>query len=290
MRYQAFMKSKRTSSSLSVFSLQSFTQLDQVCSINLRSVSAVKSGAGASKESASGELFNADSMGVQPSFDDTLININTEIDLFRSMMNKTSREASILIHTGFQYYSYELQRQFLWELCLDLPVLFKRYGWGKAFVRHLYDGCEDFGGNRVMFPEARSTHCVIALPKAGRQVFDLSQEKVIDWGREDNFRFESLCGSFYDEEYRKISIGEFYWRDLVVCEINGKHSILKREDCDLFLKQEEEEEEIYSSRPSIVDHFSNHLRFNPDPPPYGGGLPQGGFPLDQTSSQLTNVS
>ena len=36
----------------------------------------------ASKHSTSGELLNADSMALQPTLDDTLININTEIDLF----------------------------------------------------------------------------------------------------------------------------------------------------------------------------------------------------------------
>ena len=242
MRYKVFMKNKRTSSSLSVFSLQSFTQLDQLSSINLRSVSSVKSGTRASKESTSGELFTVDSMALQTSsFDDTLININREIDLFRSMMNKTSREAEILIYKDLEYYSYQIQRQFLWELCLDVSVLFKRYAWGKAFVRPLDDGYEGFGsGDRILFPEARSTHCVIALPKAGRQVFDVWQKKVIDWGREDNFYFEKLCGSSSDGEDGKISIGEFYWRDLVVCEINEKLSVLKREDCDFFLKQEDE--------------------------------------------------
>ena len=241
MRYQVFMKSKGTTSSLSVFSLQSFTQLDQLSSINLRSVSSVKSGARASKKPTSGELFNADSMALQPTFDPRLININREIDLFRSMMNKTSREAEILIYKDLEYYSYQIQRQFLWELCLDVSVLFKRYGWAKAFVRPLDDGCEDFGsGDRILFPEARSTHCVIALPKAGRQAFDVWQKKVIDWGREDSFYFEKLCGSSSDGEDEQRSIGEFYWRDLVVCQINEKLSVLKREDCDFFLKQEEE--------------------------------------------------
>ena len=246
MRYKAFIRNKRRISSLSnrsIFNLQSFTQLDQASSINLRSVSAVKSGARASKESTSGELFNADSMALQPStFDARLININTEIDCFRSMMNKTSREASILIvDEDFEHHSYELQRQFFWELCLDVPVLFKRYGWGKAFVRPFYDGCEHFGsGDRVIFPEAMSTHRVIALPKAGRQAFDVWEDKIIEWGREDNFYFLRLCGSYPDGEDGKLFIGEFYWRDLIVCEINGKLHALKREDCDLFLKQEEE--------------------------------------------------
>ena len=114
-------------------------------------------------------------MRLQPStFDDTLININTEIDLYRSMINKTSREAGIIaLDKDFECYSYELHRQFLWELCLDVSVLFKRYGWGKAFVRPLDGGCEDFGsGDRVLFPEAKSTHRVIALPRAGVQAFD----------------------------------------------------------------------------------------------------------------------
>ena len=201
-------------------------------------------------------------MALQPTLDDTLININTEIDLFRSMMNKTSREASILKDKAPEYYSYELQRQFLWELCLDVCPLFERHGWGKAFVRPFYDGCEDFGpGDRVIFPEARSTHCVIALPKSGRQAFDVSQNKIIDWGREDNFYFLRLCGSYTDDEDGKRSIGEFYWRDLVVCEINGKLSILKREDCDLFLKQEDHFDQVSSiNRSTSVDHSSN-LRF-----------------------------
>ena len=252
MRYKAFMKSKRTTSSLSVFSLQYFTQLDQLSSINLRSVSAVKSGARASKESTSGELFHADSMAFQPTFDPRLININTEIDIFRSMMNKTSREAEILSYKNLEHYSYELQRQFLWELCLDVSVLFKRYGWGEAFVRPFYDGCEDFGyEDRVIFPEAKSTHCVIALPKAGRQAFDVWQKKRIEWGREDNFYFEKLCGSSPYGKDGKLFIGEFYRRDFVFCRINGKISILKREDCDLFLKQEEEEGEIYREESEI---------------------------------------
>ena len=240
MRHQAFMKNKRTTSSLgAVFSLQSFTQLDQLSSINLRSVSSVKSGAGASKESISGELFNADSMALQPStFDARLININTEIDLFRSMMNKTYREAEILILKRLKFSSYQLQRQFLWELCLDVSVLFKRYGWGKSFVRPLDDGCEDFGsGDRVTFPEAMSTHRVIALPKAGRQAFDFWEDKRIEWGREDNFHFESLCA--YRED-GKISIAELSPRDILVCKINEEGYLLKREDCDLFLKEEEE--------------------------------------------------
>ena len=247
MRYKAFMRDKRTTSSLSnrsIFNLQSFTQLDQASLINLRSVSAVKSRARASKESTSRELFNADSMALQPTFDPRLININTEIDCFRSMMNKTSREAEILLlDKEFEYYSYQLQRQFLWELCLDVPVLFKRYGWGEAFVRPLYDGCEDFGsGDRVLFPEARSTHRVIALPKAGRQAFDVWEDKRIEWVREDSFHFEQLCGSYSRREDGETEtfIGEFYWRDLVSCKINGKLHLLKREDCDLFLKQEEE--------------------------------------------------
>ena len=260
MRYKAFMRNKRTTSSLgAVFSLQSFTQLDQASSINLRSVSAVKSGARASKEPTSGELFNADSMALQPStFDARLININTEIDLFRSMMNKTYREAEILILKRLKFSSYQLQRQFLWELCLDVSVLFKRYGWGKSFVRPLDDGCEDFGsGDRVTFPEAMSTHRVIALPKAGRQAFDFWEDKRIEWGREDNFHFENLCGSYSYREDGDIFIGEVYRRDLVLCRINGKIHALKREDCDLFLKQEEEEEEIYREESEIESEIES---------------------------------
>ena len=211
-------------------------------SSNLRSISSVKSGTGASEQSTSGELFNAGPMRLQPSTFD-LININTEIDLFRSMMNKTWREAvNIVIYEDFEYYSCQIQRQFFWELCIDVSVLFKRYGWGKAFVRPLEDGCEDFGsGDRVLFPEAKSTHSVIALAKAGTQAFDFLEEKTIEWGREDEFHFENLCAASSRRRDGKTEtlFGESLCREFVVCKINGKRSILKREDCDFFLKQEE---------------------------------------------------
>ena len=254
-------------------------------SSNLRSVSSVKSGTGASKEIKSNrnyvpgdlkndgcqstdyrqldsisiestsnpglaggvpELFNADSMALQPStFDPRLININAEIDLFRSMMNKTSREAWIILlqlDEKFEYYSYVIQRQFLWELCIDVSVLFKRYGWGKGFVRPLDGGCEDFGSqDRVLFPEAQSTHCVIALPKAGTQAFDFWENKTIEWGIEDEFHFEKLCGVSSCRRDKTL-FAESLCREFVSCKINGKIAMLKREDCDLFLKQEAEPE------------------------------------------------
>jgi hypothetical protein len=288
------MKNKRTTSSSSVFSLQSLTRSTSVdhfscrCtsykqsmhvsasnlismdwhpsffksiyfvqaflkSSNLRSVSSVKSGTGASEQSMSGQLLNADSMALQSTLNDTLININTEIDLYRSMINKTSREAAIIaLEEDFECYSYELQRQFLWELCLDVSVLFKRYGWGKAFVHPLSGGFEDFGsGERVLFPEANSTHCVIALPKAGAQAFDVWQKKTIQWGIEDEFHFEKLCGTS-SRRNDKTFFGEYLCRDLVSCEINGNFSIFKREDCDLFLKQEE-----HLDRSTSVDQISS---------------------------------
>ena len=284
------MKNKRTTSSSSVFSLQSFTRSNIVdhfsnrCtsvhqtwfrwigvhhfsnpltsgtrstsvdhSSNPRSVSSVKSGAGASEQATSAQLLNADSMALQSTLNATLININTEIDLYRSMINKTSREAAIIaLEEDFECYSYELQRQFFWELCLDVSVLFKRYGWGKAFVQPLSGGCEDFGSqDRVLFPEAKSTHCVIALPKAGAQAFDVWQKKTIQWGIEDEFHFEKLCGAS-SRRNDKTFFGEYLCRDLVSCEINGNFSIFKREDCDLFLKQEE-----HLDRSTLVDQISS---------------------------------
>ena len=266
IRYQVFMRNKRRISSLSnrsIFNLQSFTQLDQLCSINLRSVSAVKSDTGASKESASGELFNPESMPLQPPFDPRLININAEIDLFRSMMNKTSRETSILKDKAPEYHSYELQRQFFWELCLDVCSLGQKYGASKAFVRPLADGYKGFGsGHRIIFPETKSTHRVIALPKSGRQAFDVRRRERIEWGREDNFHFESLCA--YRED-GKISIAELSPRDILVCQINEERYLLKREDCDLFLKEEEE------YRTKLGDPYSEEWwEYIPDEEPRDG--------------------
>ena len=304
------MKNKRTTSSSLVFSLQSFTRstltprrgvpvdhFSRRCtsvhqtwfrstsvdhSLNPRSVSSVKSGAGASEQPISGELLNADSMALQPTLDDTLININTEIDLFRSMMNKTWREAvTIVIYEHFECYTFQIQRQFFWELCIDVSVLFKRYGWGKGFVRPLDGGCEDFGsGDRVLFPEAKSTHCVIALPKAGTQAFDFWEEKTIEWGREDEFQFENLCAasSCRRDGKTETSFDEALCREFVSCEINGKICIFKREDCDFFLKQEE-----HLDRSTLT----------PDPPcgnptlRVGSGVSRG-VPVDQISSPYTS--
>ena len=334
------MKNKRTTPSSSVFSLQSFTrstltprrgvpvdhfsnQLDPYTSVtppvgwgpmhssNLRSVSSVKSGTGASKEPTSNprtppanppyggvrgleggvpELFNADSMALQPTLDDTLININTEIDLFRSMMNKTWREAvTIVIYEHFECYTFQIQRQFFWELCIDVSVLFKRYGWGKGFVRPLDGGCEDFGsGDRVLFPEAKSTHCVIALPKAGRQAFDFWEEKTIEWGREDEFQFENLCAasSCRRDGKTETSFDEALCREFVSCEINGKICIFKREDCDFFLKQEEhlDRSTLTPRRGVPVDQISSPYTSYKPSSNVSTLTPRRGVPVDHSSN------
>ena len=239
-------------------------------SSNLRSVSSVKSGTGASEQSMSGQLLNAGSMALQPTFDPRLININTQIECFRSMMNKSSREAQVLNEEAPEYHPYELHRQFLWELCLDVCPLFQRHGGGKAFVRPLNGGYKGFGpGDRVLFPEAKSTHRVIAFPKAGRQAFDVRRKEKIEWGSQDNFHFENLCAYREDGEISgpgtTFRLAELSPRDILVCEINEQPYLLKREDCDFFLKEEEE------YRAKVEDPYSEEWwEYIPDEEPRDG--------------------
>ena len=151
-------------SSNQVSSMNLSTSVDH--SSNPRSVSSVKSGTGASEQDTSGQLLNADSIRAC-SHPLSISSTSTHKSIcFRSMMNKTSRAAEILNEKAPEYHSYELHRQFLWELCLDVCPLFERHGWGKAFVQPLNGGYKGFAsGDRVLFPEAKSTHRVIAVSK-----------------------------------------------------------------------------------------------------------------------------